>query len=59
MPSLTPAQRARNLEQVKDLVGRLASMSGAGLMNLLGSGRLPLEGGRLRQGGRLRLMPEL
>lgn len=59
MSSLTPAQRSRNVAQVKDWLGRLSSMSGAGLLRLFGSGPLPLEGMSLRQGGRALMMPEL
>lgn len=63
MPSLTPEQRAQNARRVyrfaRDTYGRLSSLSGAGLLQLLGAARLPLEGLRLQQGGRAALMPEL
>lgn len=59
MSTLTPAQRSRNIAQVKQMVGRLASTPLGKLAGMLGTGLLPLEGLAIQQGGRFARLDEL
>lgn len=59
MSALTPSQQARNVAQVKKLVGRLASAPASNFLGMLGSGLLPLEGLAIGEGGRFAELDDL